>query len=57
MTNNEKRILVHEQAKQSFLTHKKGILHISMGVGKTKIANVKNTIDTNNLTLSICMGI
>jgi superfamily II DNA or RNA helicase len=51
MTNNEKRILVHEQAKQSFLTHKKGILHISMGVGKTKIAI--DLINTDSKTLVV----
>lgn len=33
MTKDE----IQHLAKQTFLTHKKGILHISMGVGKTKI--------------------
>jgi len=51
MTNNEKRVLIHEQAKQAFLTHKKGILHISMGVGKTKIAI--DLINTDSKTLVV----
>lgn len=34
---NVKRRLIQEQAVEIFKKHKKGILHISMGVGKTKI--------------------